>query len=89
MKKKAVFILMTLFLLGCQAKDPREKTVWDYMDGDDANEEEWCHAVESLHQDLIKHGYMKEHSCYELDCYHNHKGTTADIERINKLQNDE
>jgi hypothetical protein len=71
--------------LALSCKDPREKTIWDYVDGEIATDAEYHMGVEMLHQDLIRHGYMKEHSCFQLDCYSNHKNTYADIDRVNKL----
>lgn len=79
-----VFLTMTLILIGCQ-KDPREKTVWDYIDHESANEADFEAGIEALHRDLINHGYMKEHSCYQMNCVSNHQNTYADIARINKL----
>lgn len=74
-----------LFTNSC--KDPREKTVWDYIDNTKygVTEADWERGVEELHEDLINHGYMKAHSCRQLDCYHNHQNTYADINRVNDL----
>ncbi len=85
---KKVFTLLALvctilLVFGC--KDPREKTIWDYIDGENATEDQYRRGIEMLHEDLIKHGYMKEHSCFQLDCYSNHQNTYADIDRVNKL----
>ncbi len=78
-------LLSVLLLTNC-SKDPREKTIWDYIDGENANENQYNRGIEMLHEDLIKHGYMKEHSCFQLNCYSNHQNTYADIiERVNKL----
>jgi len=51
------------------------------VDGENATGEQVSTAVEMLHEDLIKHGYMKEHSCFQLDCFRNHQSTYADIEK--------
>ena len=75
--------LMTIAVSSC--KDPRDKTVWDYIDDDVATDDQFNRGIEMLHQDLINHGYMKDHSCLRLDCASNHKNTYADIERVNKL----
>ncbi len=77
--------LVCIMLLANGCKDPREKTVWDYIDSKTANSDEFSMGIEKLHKDLIKHGYMKDHSCFQLDCYNNHKNTYEDIERVNKL----
>lgn len=88
---KYLFIGFILFLLAssftsCSSfKNPMEKTVWDYVDGDVVSEADWNHGIESLHSDLIKSGYMEDHSCYDLDCYKNHQNTYMDVERVNKL----
>ena len=86
--KQIIFTVLTLvgiMFLASSCKDPREKTIWDYMDGETTNEAGYEYGIEQLHQDLIKHGYMKDHSCSALGCYDNHKNTDADIERVNKL----
>ncbi|MGX8713723.1 MAG: hypothetical protein ACSW8I_08635 [bacterium] len=86
MKSKIIICaigLMTLVAMGC--KDPREKTVWDYIGHQSANQTDWENGIESLHRDLIKHGYMADHNCYEMKCYDNHQNTYADIDRINSL----
>ena len=86
MKSKIIICaigLITFVVVGC--KDPREKTVWDYIGHQNANPDEWESGVEALHQDLIKHGYMADHSCYEMKCADNHQNTYADIDRINSL----
>lgn len=85
MKKFFYLLPLLCVLLTSCVKDPREKTIWDYIDGENATGEQVSTAVEMLHEDLIKHGYMKEHSCFQLDCFHNHQSTYADIERVNKL----
>ena len=87
MKKKffTVLALVGIMFLASSCKDPREKTIWDYIDGENATEDEYNWGIELLHKDLIRHGYMKEHSCSALDCYNNHQNTFADIERVNKL----
>lgn len=69
-------------------KDPREKTVWDYIGSETANEYEFSLGVEALHRDLIKHGYMEEHSCDLLDCASAHQSTYADIERVRNIMNE-
>lgn len=78
-----VFVLIAI--TGC--KDPREKTVWDYIDSKLANEWEFQCGVEALHKDLIKSGYMEEHSCGLLGCANAYQGTYADIERVHHLLN--
>ncbi len=85
MKRIFFAVLTCTLLLSTGCKDPRDKTVWDYIDGGSANEADFQEGVEMLHQDLIKHGYMKEHSCILLDCSSNHQSTRADIERINNI----
>ena len=87
MKEKIItaFALVCIMFLAYGCKDPREKTIWDYIDGENANEDQYRRGIELLHEDLIKHGYMKEHSCFQLDCYSNHQNTYADIDRVNKL----
>ena len=84
---RIAFFCTILLIIGC-SKDPREKTIWDYIESETPNEEDFCHGIESLHQDLTNHGFMKAHSCYQLDCYSHHKSTYADIERVNKLVED-
>lgn len=85
MKKLLLFSLLTTTILCC--KDPREKTVWDYIDSSIANENEFRCGVEALHKDLIKHGYMEEHSCDLLSCASTHQNTYADIERVHDILN--
>lgn len=75
--------LMTIAVSSC--KDPRDKTVWDYIGHQNANPDEWKHGIEDLHEDLIKHGYMEPHDCDEMRCADNHKNTYDDINRINML----
>ncbi len=85
---KSVFSVITLIcimVMTNSCKDPRDKTVWDYIEDDVATDDQFNRGVEMLHQDLINHGYMKDHSCLRLDCASNHKNTYADIERVNKL----
>lgn len=86
MKTKIIICALALMSIAVSAcKDPREKTVWDYIGHQNANQDEWENGIESLHQDLIKHGYMADHNCYEMKCYDNHQNTYADIHRINSL----
>lgn len=86
MKTKIIICALTLMSIVVSAcKDPREKTVWDYIGHQNANQDEWENGIEALHQDLIKHGYMADHDCYKMKCYDNHQNTYADIDRINSL----
>ena len=87
MKTKIIIIcalaLISIALISC--KDPREKTVWDYIGHQIANPAEYAEGVRSLHQDLIKHGYMADHDCMAMKCYDNHQNTQTDINRINSM----
>lgn len=78
-----LLISALIFFTGC--KDPREKTIWDYIDGEVATDAQYQSAIEDLHQELIESGYMKNHSCIQLDCYSNHMNTYSDIERVNSI----
>ena len=86
MNKRFLFGLLG-FVVVISCKDPREKTVWDYIDSSLANENEFHSGVEALHRDLIKHGYMEEHSCDLLGCASAHRNTYADIERVHNILN--
>ncbi|MDE7456325.1 MAG: DcrB-related protein [Prevotella sp.] len=86
MNKRLLFGLFG-FAVVISCKDPREKTVWDYIDSDLASEYEFHSGVEALHRDLIKHGYMEEHSCDLLECTSTHQNTYADIERVHNILN--
>lgn len=85
MNKKILFSLLVVAIVSC--KDPRDKTVWDYINNKLATEAEFNRGVELLHADLIRHGYMKEHSCTSLGCTSAHQSTYADIERVRNISN--
>jgi len=88
-RKAIVMVSFFLILFAVSAcKDPREKTVWDYVEGDNVGLYEFSNGVKALHQDLIKHGYMKDHDCDKLKCAEHHVNTSSDIARINKLLED-
>lgn len=82
----SLFAVIIITVASC--KDPREKTVWDYIGSETANEYEFSLGVEALHRDLIRHGYMEEHSCDLLDCASAHQSTYADIERVRNIMNE-
>lgn len=82
----SIFAVVIITISSC--KDPREKTVWDYIESETANEYEFSLGVEALHRDLIKHGYMEEHSCDLLGCASAHQSTYADIERVRGIMNE-
>lgn len=82
----SLFAMVIITVASC--KDPREKTVWDYIGSETANEYEFSLGVEALHRDLIRHGYMEEHSCELLGCASAHKSTYADIERVRNIMNE-
>ena len=86
MNKRILFGLLGLVVI-ISCKDPREKTVWDYIDSSLANENEFHSGVEALHKDLIKYGYMEEHSCDLFRCAEAHRNTYADIERVHNILN--
>lgn len=81
-----LFAVTVVAMTSC--KDPREKTVWDYIGNECAGEEEFLRGVEALHRDLIRHGYMEEHSCDILKCASAHQNTYADIERVRSIMNE-
>ena len=82
--KMYVFIAVLILMAGC--KSPREKNVWDYIGDDKAvSMNRFEDGIEEMHKDLIKHGYMKDHDCREMECAKYHINTDADIERINSL----
>ncbi len=91
MKKsmKIYVTIIAILTLIASCKDPREKTVWDYI-GDDqtVSMERFEDGIEEMHKDLIKHGYMKKHDCREMECAKYHTTTNGDIERINSLMAD-
>lgn len=87
---KLLIILSLCLFASCKnIKDPKDRTIWDYTEGTSANEEEYSQAIEQLHNDLINAGEMKPHSCMMLECSKNHTSTQGDIDRINKLVNDD
>ncbi len=91
MKKsmKIYVAIIAILTLIASCKDPREKTVWDYI-GDDqtVSMERFEDGIEEMHKDLIKHGYMKNHDCRERECAKYHTNTNGDIERINSLMSE-
>lgn len=83
---RSLFAVVIITIASC--KDPRVKTVWDYIGSETANEYDFSLGVEALHRDLIRHGYMEEHSCDLLDCASAHQSTYADIERVRNIMNE-
>lgn len=86
MRVNNLFIIVSLALstlLSCKSQDPREKTVWDYIDTELPNENQFQSGVEAFHRDLIKHGYMLEHSCTRMHCAQLYQNAYGDIIRIN------
>lgn len=86
---KIYVIIIAILTLIASCKDPREKTVWDYI-GDDqtVSMDRFEDGIEEMHKDLIKHGYMKNHDCREMECAKYHTNTNGDIERINSLMSE-
>ena len=48
MKEKIItaFALVCIMFLAYGCKDPREKTIWDFIDGKSANEEQYRRGIE-------------------------------------------
>jgi len=88
MCKKLSLILFILIVAMTSCKDPREKTVWDYIDSELANEGEFRQGVEAFHKDLIRHGYMQDHSCDILKCASAYQNAYSDIERVASIMNE-